>query len=123
LASATILASDFVIIPISSSGLDFWALESFLERLHEAQQVKPNLEGYILFNKHNKGQKIEKELMESLEREFAHIPKLETVLAERVAYKEAVTRGLGVTEYKDPKAVAEVQALAAEIEKIIANHQ
>lgn len=121
LASATMLASDFIIIPISSSGLDFWALESFLARLGEAQQLKPSLQGYILFNKYNKGQRIDKELSESLEREFSDIPKLKTVLAERVAYKEAVTKGLGVTEYKDPKAKEEMQALTTEIETIMKN--
>jgi chromosome partitioning protein len=122
LASATILASDFVIVPIQASGLDFWAFERFLSRFQEAQQLKPTLQGYILYNRHSATKKIDKELSASIERDFSEIPRLNTTLADRVAYKEAVTRGMGVTEYTDVKAKDEMSALVKEIELLIANY-
>ena len=120
LASATIAASDLVIVPISPSAYDFWALENFLGRLEQVRQMKAErLEAYILLNKFNESQNIGKELLEGLRNEFTEIPKLKTTIGERVAYKETISHGLGVTEYKDKKAKEEIQALVNELEIII----
>ena len=120
LASATIAASDLVIVPISPSAYDFWALENFLGRLEQVRQMKAErLEAYILLNKFNESQNIGKELLEGLKNEFTEIPKLKTTIGERVAYKETISHGLGVTEYKDKKAKDEIQALANELEIIM----
>lgn len=122
LASATIAASDLVIIPISPSAYDFWALENFLTRFEQIRQMKEeSLEAYILLNKFNENQNIGKELTESLKTEFTEVHKLKTTLGERVAYKETISHGMGVTEYKDKKAKEEMEALATEIEKIFKN--
>ena len=120
LASATIAASDLVIVPISPSAYDFWALENFLGRLEQVRQMKSErLDAYILLNKFNESQNIGKELLEGLRNEFTEIPKLKTTIGERVAYKETISHGLGVTEYKDKKAKEEIQALVNELEIII----
>ncbi len=122
LASATIAASDLVIIPISPSAYDFWALENFLTRVEQICQMKEeSLEAYILLNKFNENQNIGKELNESLKTEFTEVHKLTTTLGDRVAYKETISHGMGVTEYKDKKAKEEMEALATEIEKIFKN--
>ncbi len=120
LASATIAASNFIIIPISPSAYDFWALESFMVRFEQVRQMREDkLEAYILLNKFNDNQNIGKELNESLKTEFADIHKLKTTIGERVAYKETISHGMGVTEYKDKKAKDEIESLAREIEAII----
>lgn len=120
LASATIAASNFVIIPISPSAYDFWALENFMVRFEQIRQMREDkLEAYILLNKFNENQNIGKELNESLKNEFADVHKLKTTLGERVAYKETITHGMGVTEYKDKKAKDEIESLAQEIEAIM----
>ncbi len=120
LASATIAASNFIIIPISPSAYDFWALESFMLRFEQIRQMREDkLEAYILLNKFNDNQNIGKELNESLKTEFADIHKLKTTIGERVAYKETISHGMGVTEYKDKKAKDEIESLAQEIEAII----
>lgn len=122
LASATIAASDLVIIPISPSAYDFWALENFLARFEQVRQMKEeSLEAYILLNKFNENQNIGKELNESLKNEFSEVHKLKTTIGERVAYKETISHGLGVTEYKDKKAKEEMESLTTEIETIIKN--
>ena len=80
-----------------------------------------SLEAYILLNKFNENQNIGKELNESLKTEFTEVHKLKTTLGERVAYKETISHGMGVTEYKDKKAKDEMEALATEIENIFKN--
>ena len=120
LASATIAASNFVIVPISSSAYDFWALENFMQRFEQVRQMKEEkLEVYILLNKFNENLNIGKELNESLRNEFADTPRLKTTLGERVAYKETISHGMGVTEFKDKKAKDEIEALTLEIENIM----
>lgn len=120
LASATIAASNFIIIPISPSAYDFWALESFMLRFEQIKQMREDkLEAYILLNKFNDNQNIGKELNESLKTEFSDIHRLQTTIGERVAYKETISHGMGVTEYKDKKAKDEIESLAQEIEAII----
>lgn len=120
LASATIAASDIVIIPISPSAYDFWALENFLVRLEQVRQLKEDkLEAYILLNKYSESYNISKELNESLKNEFSELPRLKTTIGERVAYKETITHGIGVSEYKDKKAKEEIEQLTNELIKII----
>ena len=118
LANATMLASDVVVVPISPSAFDFWSLDKFLTRLQQAQQLKENLQAFVLLNKFNELQNISKELAESLRTEFPNVPRLTTTIAERVAFKEASSQGIGVTEYKDRKAKDEIESLATEIEHI-----
>ena len=118
LANATMLASDMVIVPISPSAFDFWSLDKFLSRFRQAQQMKEDLELYILLNKFNETQNIGKELSESLRTEFPDIRRLNSTIAERVAYKETSSQGMSVTEYKDKKAKEEIENLREEIENI-----
>ena len=118
LANATMLASDIVIVPISPSAFDFWSLDKFLSRFRQAQQMKEDLELYILLNKFNETQNIGKELSESLRTEFPDIRRLNSTIAERVAYKETSSQGISVTEYKDKKAKEEIENLREEIENI-----
>jgi hypothetical protein len=49
------------------------------------------------------------------------VPLFETEIVEREAYKATASMGLGVTEYSDPKAKAEMEALSNEIEALIQN--
>jgi chromosome partitioning protein len=119
LANATMLASDIVIVPISPSAFDFWSLDKFLNRYRQAQQMKEDLLLYILLNKFNEVQNIGKELVESLKAEFPDVQRLNSTIAERVAYKETSAQGISVTEYKDKKAKDEIGNLREEIENIL----
>ena len=80
--------------------------------------MKEDLELYILLNKFNETQNIGKELSESLRTEFPDIRRLNSTIAERVAYKETSSQGMSVTEYKDKKAKEEIENLREEIENI-----
>ena len=115
-ANRTILASDVILIPISTSGFDFWSFEHFVERYQQAKTFKESVKAYVLLNKFNENRNISKEIREALS-EF-EIPILNTTLGERVAFQETTIQGLGVVEYKDKKAKGEINRLTDEIEKI-----
>ena len=113
LASRTILASDVVIVPISPSGYDYWSFESFLERYNQAKEFKENLQAFLLLNKFTEQYNVDREVKAAL-KEF-ELPCLKSSLCDRVAYRETIVQGIGVTEYKDKKAKEEFNRLTDEI--------
>ena len=122
LASRTILASDILIVPLSPSIYDFRAFENFLNKYSEVRVVKESIgkiEAYVVVNRVNESANVSKEIDEAL-REHELVV-LNTKLGNRVAYVDSATNGLGVVEYKDPKAKAEMNRLTDEIEKYINN--
>ena len=116
----TLTASDVLLIPISPSSLDFWSMEQFLERYEQVREAKgEGIKAYVLLNKTTGKTNLEKEVLGELGKMSVGI--LETKLADRIAYREAPINGLGVIEYKDPKAKEEAVRLTDEIENIIKN--
>ncbi len=122
LAITTIMASDIVLVPVSKSAYDFWAMDNFLQKYKQAKAFRPDIKAFIILNKFNEKQNVGKEVKEAIERDFTDIPLLQTVLHDRVAYTETITEGLGVVEYKDKKAKAEIEQLYAELNHIISSH-
>lgn len=120
LASWTVLASDFIIIPTLPSPSDIWSLREFKVRLDQIKAMGNDIPAYLLINKHSAGRNLDKEISEAIA-DF-DIKILNTKIKDRVAYKEAMLEGLGVTEYKDKKAKEEIDRLTDEVLEIIANH-
>ncbi len=122
LASRTILASDILIVPLSPSIYDFRSFENFLTKYSEVKMVKESIgkiEAYVIVNRVNESANVSKEIDEALREHELTV--LNTRLANRVAYVDSATNGLGVIEYKDSKAKAEMNRLTDEIEKYINN--
>lgn len=116
----TMLAADFVIVPVTSSGFDLWSVESFFERFTEVKDIKgDSFNGYVILNRYSGNTNIDKEMKEAIG-EFGLIV-LDSTLGYRVAYKEAPVMGLGAYEYKDPKAKDEIKRLLDELEAIAKN--
>lgn len=122
LANNTLIVSDLVIVPVANSVLEFWSMDNFAERFKQAQQLKEGIgmkiKGLVVFNRYNEKQNLSKEMKEAL-KQFPEFEALETTIADRIAYKQAMIEGLGVIEYKDPKAKKEMENLSDEIEKYI----
>ena len=122
LANNTLVVSDVVIVPVANSVLEFWSMDNFAERFKQAQQLKEgvggSLVGLCVFNRYNDKQNLSKEMKEAL-KQFPEFEPMETTIADRVAYKEAMMQGLGVVEYKDQKAKKEIEDLANEVEKYL----
>ena len=122
LASRTILASDIILIPLSPSIYDFRSFENFLEKYEQVRVVKENIgkvEAYVVVNRVIESANVSKEIREALGEYPVKV--LEAKLANRVAYADSATQGLGVIEYRDRKAAAEMQRLADEVEQLIFN--
>ena len=115
--SKIIVLADFLIIPILPSGLDIWASEKFIERYRDAEQQKEEaIPAYFLINQ-NQTTNLSKEVKEVLE--GTGIELFKTTLRNRIAYREAVIKGLGVYEYKDEKAKVEMIEFFKEVKNII----
>lgn len=119
IVSKILLVSHLVIVPVTpKGGSDIWVTQSFLERYEEVKQTSDQVgEAFFVLNMYKDNVNLHKAFAEALEEnedEFG-IRKLNATLHERVAFGEANSQGLGVVEYTDSKAKAEVEALYAEI--------
>lgn len=115
--SKIILLADLLIIPILPSGLDIWATEKFIDRYRDAEQQKEEtIPAYFLINQ-NQTTNLSREVKEVLE--ATGISVFNSSLRNRIAYREAVIKGLGVFEYKDEKAKAEMIELFKEVKNAI----
>ena len=121
IADRTILASDIIIIPVAPSIYDFRGFEKFYERFEQLQGTKEatgeRVQAFVLLNKVNESTNLGKQIQEALE-EY-NLPKLKTRLANRIAYADSASVGMGVVEFKDKKAKEEIEKLTDEIEAIM----
>jgi chromosome partitioning protein len=121
LADRTILASDLLVIPLTPSIYDFRGFENFLRRFEQVKGLKEASGGlvraFILLNRVVSNTKVSRDI-EVAVKEY-EVEVLNTKLANRIAYVDTATNGTGVSEYKDPKAKAEMNSLTEELLKHI----
>lgn len=117
----SIAFSDVVVIPVTPSPYDFWATESIVQRIKEAQDLADNmgksLKAYFVINRDSPRTLLSKELKEALEN--LEIPICNSRLHNRIAYADSANNGLSVLEWADNKAREEVESLVDELQKII----
>lgn len=115
--SKIILLADLLIIPILPSGLDIWATEIFLERYQEAETQKEQaIPARFLINQ-NQTTNLSRDVKDVLEQTAIRV--FASSLRSRIAYREAVIKGVGVYEYKDEKAKVEITELFKELKTVI----
>lgn len=124
LADRTILASDYLLIPLTASIYDFRGFENFLERFEQIKALKEangnTVEGFVVLNRIVPNTKVSKEIKEAVGEYDIRI--LETKLVNRVAYVDTATDGKGVIEYNNPKAADEMVSLTKELLSKISNN-
>ncbi len=114
ITSKIILLADLLLIPILPSGLDIWATEQFLERYEDAKvEREADISARFILNRYRPNTNLSKEVKEILQ--DTGIGVFDTTLKDRMAYAEAVIKGLGVIEYKDEKAKSELIQLYTEV--------
>ncbi len=120
LAQYTIGVSDLVLIPITPSLIDYRGFEIFFRKFKEIKLMKEEIggkvEGVVVMNRVQRNRLVN-EIPEAVESYGIRL--LTNRLADRLAYKDTFTEGLGVLEYKDEKARNEVQGMVDEIEEIL----
>lgn len=122
--SRIIWAADLVLVPVRPSELDYRSFEHFLaqfDRLSSERPPERPIRGAVIMN----GIVAHSNVAKSVEQALTHYPQLpllKTKMAQRLAYVESISDGLGVIEFRDPKAKIEMEALANEVEKLIQNN-
>lgn len=114
---SALLAADIAIIPVLPSQYDIWAATDNVENIRLARVVK-EFKAFFLFNQVIQGTKISGEAIAALAEIVGEdgIKLMDTQLVSRVAYKNSISRGLGVSEYEpNGKAAAEIQSLYKEL--------
>ena len=98
-----------VIVPVSASEVDLWATEGVLE-LAAREKKRP----LVVLNRARTGTKLSGKILAALGDLEADAAR--TILAQRVAYAEALGQGQGVCEFPGAKAASEeVARLADEV--------
>ncbi|WHE37789.1 AAA family ATPase [Microbacterium sp. BDGP8] len=109
-------AADKLVVVVRPSQLDLDTLGHMTEVIDQALDFNPELDvrGLItqapsnpsITERHDAGEYLA---------DYPRIRPLETVIFERKAYRDVIGEGLGVVEWSNVKAKAEIQALAAEL--------
>lgn len=112
---SALLVADVLLVPLLPGQLDVWAVEAVDGLVGEAMVLNEGLRGYTLINKVDSNPRVglageAAEFCQGLE----YLGGLDVRLGYRVAYRRAVAEGRAVCELdrRDPKAIAEIEALA-----------
>lgn len=109
-------AADQLVVVVRPSQFDLDTLGHMSEVIDQAKDYNPTLDvrGLITQAPANPSVTERTDAGEYLA-DFPSIRPLETVIYERKAYRDVVGEGLGVVEWNNPKAKAEIEELAAEL--------
>ena len=114
IARSAILAADLVVIPVQPSPLDVWAAQDTVALIHDALVFKETIKSVFAINREIVNTAIGREVSEALAQ--SELPVMRSHVSQRVSFAESVAQGQTVFETKtDAKAMAEIEALAAEL--------
>lgn len=116
---SAITAADFLLVPCLPSQYDVWATGDTIKILEEAR-IYREIKSAMVLNQVIPNTKVGREAREAVQ-EFAEAcPLTETTLFSRVAFKNSLAEGLGVSEFEPTgKAAHEFRALYDEVMKAI----
>lgn len=115
---AALILSHLSLIPLGASAAEIWATQDLLATIHEAREVKPDIDARILWTRFRGSTRSAQELSAVAQSELG-LKELKNKLGYRVAYSEALARGLTVTEWPERTARVEMQAFVKEVQKIL----
>lgn len=117
---SAVATSDMLIIPVSASAQDVWAVSQTYDIIRQCESVGCVINPYIVLNQVVANTIIDREIEET----ELDIPKLRTKLHYRQAYKLSLLHGQGVSEM-DPKskAASETNSLANEILELMSDQE
>jgi len=113
-----IIASDFVITPVSSDYMEIFGLQKFKTILEELSEIKQEtVKVHVLLNKIDPKLKDFSDIVEFIN-DIKHFKLFNSVIRFRSDYKHSIGYGYSVKELdKNSKATAEIISLIKEIEK------
>ena len=119
IATATIKASDFILIPMQPSPFDLWASNNLIELIEQGRTVNPKLKAGIVLTRLVKNTKIGAEVGQVIS-DFG-LPVLTSNICQRTCYPYSASLGKTVfdTERPNSEPVKEINSLANEINELI----
>ena len=115
---AIIVMSTLCLVPLGASAAEIWSTADLIETINAAREYRSDIDVRIVWNRFRAHTREAVELSEAARKELG-LKELTTRLGYRVAYSEALARGLAVSEWLDKTAHAEVAELAAEVKGIL----
>ena len=108
-------SSDLVLLPILPSPLDLWATVHVEQELESARTVNPGIRALLVINQLEPRTRLSRLMREALDE--IDVPVADTAIRRRVAYRDAMLRGLSVLDTGATAAAAaeEIQQLADEV--------
>jgi len=115
---SAIKASDIIIIPVQPSAPDIWGSSELINLIKTRLSIDPNLKAYFLISRQITNTNLAKEISDVLKK--LGLPVLKTKISQRIAYAEAISRGLSVVDIDlKGKASKEIQNLSKEIRGLL----
>lgn len=111
----TIAFCDVLLMPVSASSADIWALEQLIELIGEAKKINNRLSMRLVWNRLRHG-RLTDELLEHTASRIG-TKEFSSVITQRNAYVECLGRGLYAEEWTDNKAKSECRALLKAVAK------
>ena len=115
---AIIIMSTLCLVPLGASAAEIWSTADLLKTIDAARGYRAGVDVRIVWNRFRAHTREAIDLSEAARKELG-LKELATRLGYRVAYSEALARGLAVNEWLDHNAHAEIVALAAEVKGIL----
>ena len=115
---AIVVMSTLSLVPLGASAAEIWSTADLLLTINEARLFREDIDARILWNRYRGNTREALDVSEAARKELG-LKELTTRLGYRVAYSEALARGLSVDEWLDRTAHAEILALAAEVKSIL----
>jgi chromosome partitioning protein len=116
---AIMILSDLCLIPLGASAAEIWSTADLLKTLEEARTYKPDVDARLAWTRFRAYTREAQDLKDAVKKGLK-LEELRNRLGYRVAFSEALARGLCVEECADRKAKGEVHALAEEVKRILA---
>jgi chromosome partitioning protein len=115
---AIVIMSTLSLVPLGASAAEIWSTADLLPTIGAARQQRPEVDARIVWNRFRGYTREALEISDAARKELG-LGELMTRLGYRVAYSEALARGLSAEEWQDRTAHGEIMALAAEVMGIL----